>query len=164
MDFKNNPIRDHDHHESIINIDRYYFRSDQQSTCPKRVATHRGWTENRRMTQCFRKDTKLNAVLLSNVQLQKQLEQTDKCASCDEARDSKTVYGDMMVPTIKRHREGNYKRNECKEVMSSQVLQITSHLVGLTLNIYGDKTRWLTTQLTHSPSNCTRDSEHRSRE
>ena len=66
------------------------------------------------MTQCFRKDTKLNAVLLSNVQLQKQLEPTDKCASCHEARDSKTVCGDMVVPTIKRHREGNYKLNECK--------------------------------------------------
>ena len=56
--------------------------------------------------------TKLNAVLLSNVQLQKQLEPTDKCASFHEARDNKTVCGDMMVPTIKRHKEGNYKRNE----------------------------------------------------
>ena len=64
------------------------------------------------MTQCFRKDTKLNAVLLSDVQLQKQLEPTDECASCHEERDNKTVCEDMMVPTIKRHKEGNYKRNE----------------------------------------------------
>ena len=49
---------------------------------------------------------KPNAVLLSNVRSQKQLEPTDKCASCHEARDNKTVCGDMMVPTIKRHREG----------------------------------------------------------
>ena len=54
---------------------------------------------NRMMTQCYRKDTKL-----SHVQLQKQLEPTDKCASCHEACDSKTVCGDMMVPTIKRQR------------------------------------------------------------
>ena len=69
-------------------------------------------------------------LLPSNVQLQKKLEPTDKCASCHEARDSKTVCGDMMVPTIKRHREVNCKLNECKEVMSSQVLQITSKLAG----------------------------------
>ena len=48
-------------------------------------------------------------MLLSHVQLQKQLEPTDKCASCHEARDSKTVCGDMMVPTIKRQRKTNYK-------------------------------------------------------
>ena len=49
---------------------------------------------------------RLNAVLLSNVELQKQLEPTDKCASCHEARDNKTVCGDKMVPTVKRHRRG----------------------------------------------------------
>ena len=107
VDFTNNSIRDHDCHESTNNIDRYYSRSDQKSTSLKRVATHRGWTENRRMTQCFRMDTKLITVLL-----QKQLESTDKCASCHEVRDIKTVCGDMMVPTIKRYRNGNYKRNE----------------------------------------------------
>ena len=43
------------------------------------------------MTQCFRKDTKLNVVLLSNVQLQKQLEPTDKRASRHEARQQNSV-------------------------------------------------------------------------
>ena len=125
MDFTNTSIRDHDYHESINNIDRYYSRSDQYSTSPKRVATHRGWTENRGMTQCFRKDTKLNAVLLSNVHLQKQLATTDKCASRHEARDSKTVCGDMMVRTIKRHREGNCKTERMQ--MSHEFPSASNH-------------------------------------
>ena len=90
-----------DYHESINNVDLYYSRGEQQSTSSRRVATHRGWTENRRMTQCFRKDTKLNAVLLSDVQSQKQLEPNtvqvtreistrQNCASCHEAHNYHT--------------------------------------------------------------------------
>ena len=44
--------------------------------------------------------------------------------------------------------------------MSSQMLQTTPHIVGLTLDIHGDKTHWLTKQQTHSPSICTLDSEN----
>ena len=36
--------------------------------------------------------------------------------------------------------------------MSSQMLQTTPHIVGLTLKIHGDNTHWLTKQQTHSPS------------
>ena len=110
MDFTNNSKRDHKNHESINNIDRWYSKSNQYPTSQQRVATHRGWTENGWMTQCFCKDSKLNAVLLSDVQSQKQLEPTDKCASCHKVRNSKTVCGDMMLPTIKRqNRKGNCK-------------------------------------------------------
>ena len=45
-------------------------------------------------------------MLLSNVQLQKQLEPTDKCASCHEARDNKTECEDMMVSNHQETQRG----------------------------------------------------------
>ena len=105
------------------------------------------------MTQCFRKDTKLNAVLLSDVQSQKQLEPNtvqvtheistrQNCASCHEARNYH-----MSQHPVRRHHK----------TLSRQTQQGSGRFSAHSIVILRDEG----SQTLASPTNTTRGCDHR---